>query len=133
ADVVTADGTLVHASEDENPDLLWGLRGGGSNFGVVTSFEFQLHKVGPIVLAGLLIHLLDNAREVARAYRDYVEQSPEELVTALAIVQAPPAPFVPPELVGTPVFGIVVLYIGDPADGERAIKGLRQIGQPALD
>jgi len=133
ADVVTADGNLVHASEDENADLLWGLRGGGSNFGVVTSFEFQLHKVGPIVLAGLLIHLLDNAREVARAYRDYVEQSPEELVTALAIVQAPPAPFVPPELVGTPVFGIVVFYIGDVGDGEAAAKGLREIGPPAMD
>ena len=90
ADVVTADGRLVHASADENPDLLWGLRGGSSNFGVVTNFEFQLHPVGPMVLAGMLIHMLDNAKAVARAYRDYVESAPEELVTALAVVQAPP-------------------------------------------
>src|SRR6266542_35192 len=103
ADVVTADGRLVHASETENADLLWGLRGGSSNFGVVTSFEFQLHPVGPIVLAGMLIHLMENAADVARAYRDYVESAPEELATAIAIVMAPPAPFVPPELVGTPV------------------------------
>src|SRR6185437_6756782 len=103
ADVVTADGRLVHASDTENPDLLWGLRGGSSNFGVVTSFEFQLHPVGPTVLAGLLIHILEGAHDhglqVARQYREFVESAPEELVTALAVVQAPPAPFVPPEVV----------------------------------
>ena len=133
ADVVTADGRLVHASETENADLLWGLRGGSSNFGIVTSFEFQLHPVGPIVLAGMLIHLMENAADVARAYRDYVESAPEELATALAIVMAPPAPFVPAELVGTPVLGIVALYIGDPADGADVVGGLRQIGPPAMD
>jgi FAD/FMN-containing dehydrogenase len=133
ADVVTADGRLVHASAEENPDLLWGLRGGGSNFGIVTSFEFQLHPVGPIVLAGMLIHLLDNATDVARAWRDYVENAPEELVSALAIVQAPPAPFVPPELVGTPVLGMIAFYVGDPADGEGLIAGLKAIGPPAQD
>jgi FAD/FMN-containing dehydrogenase len=133
ADVVTADGALVRASESENADLFWGLRGGGSNFGIVTSFEFALHPVGPLVLAGMLIHLVDGAGDVVRAYRDFVESQPEELVTALAIVPAPPAPFVPPDLVGTPVLGMVVFYIGDPADGERAAKGLRQIGPPAMD
>ncbi len=133
ADVVTADGRLVRASEDENPDLLWGLRGGGSNFGIVTSFEFRLHPVGPTVLAGMLIHMLDGAREVVRAWRDYVEAAPDELVTALAIVQAPPAPFVPPDLVGTPVLAVVVLYIGDPSEGEDLVGGLRRIGPPAMD
>jgi FAD/FMN-containing dehydrogenase len=133
ADVVTADGRLVHASADENADLLWGLRGGGSNFGIVTSFEFQLHPVGPIVLAGMLVHLLDDAAGVVREWRDYVEAAPEELVTALAIVQAPPAPFVPPELVGTPVLGILAMYVGDPADGEVLMRGLRSIGPPAQD
>ncbi len=133
ADVVTADGRLVHASATENPDLLWGLRGGGSNFGIVTSFEFQLHPVGPIVLGGMLIHLLDNAADVVRAYRDYVESAPQELVTALAVVQAPPAPFVPTELVGTPVLAIVTLYVGEPADGEDLVNGLRRIGPPAMD
>lgn len=137
ADVVTADGRLVHASDEENPDLLWGLRGGSSNFGVVTSFEFQLHPVGPIVLAGLLIHILegahDHALEVARQYREFVESAPEELVTALAVVQAPPAPFVPPEVVGTPSLGIVAFYVGDPGKGEEVMAGLRRIGPPAMD
>ena len=71
ADVVTADGRLVHASAEKNPDLLWGLRGGSSNFGIVTNFEFQLHPVGPMVLAGMLIHMLDNAKDVARALKEY--------------------------------------------------------------
>jgi FAD/FMN-containing dehydrogenase len=133
ADVVTADGRLVHASAEENPDLLWGLRGGGSNFGIVTSFEFQLHPVGPMVLAGLLIHMLDDAPAVVRAYREFVESAPEELVTALNVLQAPPAPFVPPELVGTPVLGMVVLYVGDPDTGAEVAKGLRAIGPPAMD
>ena len=133
ADVVTADGRLVHTSADENPDLLWGLRGGSSNFGIVTNFEFQLHPVGPMVLAGMLIHMLDNAKDVARAYRDYVESAPEELVTALAVVQAPPAPFVPPELVGTPVMGMIVFYVGDPAKGADIVGGLRKLGPPGMD
>lgn len=133
ADVVTADGRLVRASADENVDLLWGLRGGSSNFGIVTNFEFQLHPVGPIVLAGMLIHMLDGARDVVRAYREYVESVPEELVTALAVVQAPPAPFVPAELVGTPVLGVIAFYVGDPAQGEAVVGGLRRIGPPAMD
>ena len=133
ADVVTADGQLVHADADENPDLLWGLRGGGGNFGIVTSFEFQLHPVGPTVLAGMLIHMLDGAGEVVRAYRDYVEAAPEELVTALAVVQAPPAPDVPPELVGTPVLGMIAFWVGDPAAGEEIVGGLRRIGPQAMD
>src|SRR5437763_4657249 len=123
ADVVTADGRLVHTSAEENPDLLWGLRGGSSNFGIVTSFEFELHPVGPMVMAGMLIHMLDDAPAVVRAYRDYVESAPEELVTALAIVQAPPAPFVPPELVGTPVLGMIAFYVGKPEDGEKVVAG----------
>jgi FAD/FMN-containing dehydrogenase len=133
ADVVTADGRLVHTSAVENPDLLWGLRGGSSNFGIVTQFEFQLHPVGPMVLAGMLIHMLDAAPAVVRAYRDYVENAPEELVTALAVVQAPPAPFVPPELVGTPVLGIIAFYVGKPEDGAKVVAGLRAIGPPGMD
>ena len=133
ADVVTADGRLVKASEDENPDLLWGLRGGGSNFGIVTSFEFALHPVGPMVLAGMLIHPVESAPQVIRAYRDFIESAPEELATALAFVQAPPAPFVPPEMVGTPVLGLIAFYIGDVDAGTEAAAGLRAIGPPAMD
>lgn len=133
ADVVTADGRLVKASETENPDLLWGLRGGSSNFGIVTSFEFALHPVGPTVLAGMLIHPMESARDVIAGYRDVVESAPEELVTALAIVQAPPAPFVPPEMVGTPVLGIVLLYVGDVERGTEVAAALRAVGPPAMD
>jgi len=133
ADVVTADGRLVKASEDENPDLLWGLRGGSSNFGIVTSFEFALHPVGPMVLAGMLIHPVESAPQVIRAYRDFIESAPEELATALAFVQAPPAPFVPPEMVGTPVLGLIAFYIGDVDAGTEAAAGLRAIGPPAMD
>src|SRR5687768_15010504 len=89
-DVVTADGRLVTACESENEDLFWGVRGGSGNFGVVTSYEFRLHQLGPIVLGGLALHPIDNAKDVIRGYRDYVESAPEELATGTAILQAPP-------------------------------------------
>lgn len=133
ADVVTADGGLVHVDEKHHADLLWGLRGGSSNFGIVTSFEFALHPVGPILMAGLLIHPLEQATDAVRAYREEVEQAPEEVVTALAVVQAPPAPFVPPEMVGIPVLAMVVAYVGSVADGQEALARLRGIGPPAMD
>jgi FAD/FMN-containing dehydrogenase len=133
ADVVTADGTLVKVSETENPELLWGLRGGGGNFGIVTSYEFALHPVGPVVQAGMLIHDLASGPEVISAYRAVVESAPEQLVTALAVVQAPPAPFVPPEMVGTPVLGILCLWVGDPAEGAEALAALRAVGPPLMD
>ncbi len=96
ADVVTADGRLVRASEDENADLLWGLRGAGANFGVVTSYELRTHTIPPTMLAGMLIVPNDDeAGDVIGAYREYVERAPEELVTAMATVLAPPEPFVP--------------------------------------
>jgi FAD/FMN-containing dehydrogenase len=133
ADVVTADGRLVTASEDENPDLFWGIRGGSSNFGVVTSFEFRLHRLGPIVLGGLLLHPIAEAKTLIRAYRDYVESAPEELATALVITQAPPAPFVPEHMRGKPMLGMVALYIGDPAQGTEVVAPLKKLGPPAAD
>jgi FAD/FMN-containing dehydrogenase len=133
ADVVTADGRLVRVDEQHEPELLWGLRGCSSNFGVVTSFEYALHPIGPMVLAGMLIHSLDTGAETARAYRDLVERSPEQVVTGVAVVQAPPAPFVPPELVGTPVLAIIAFYVGDPETGEEALADLRRIGPPLMD
>src|SRR3954468_16386004 len=117
ADMVTADGRLVRTSEKENPELLWGLRGAGATLGIVTSFEFALHPVGPMVQAGMLIHSLAEAPRVAREYRALIEKAPEQLCTALAVVQAPPAPFVPPEMVGTPVMGIVALWVGSAEEG----------------
>jgi len=134
AQVVTADGRVVTASEDENADLLWGLRGGGGNFGVVTSYEFQLHDLGPIVMAGLAVHLMDSARDVARAWRDWAETAPEAVCTALAILLAPPEPFVPQEVQGTPVLAVLAMYAGDADEGEEVLRPLkRDIGPPAID
>src|ERR671933_662848 len=133
ADVVTADGRLVTASEHENADLFWGLRGSGGNFGVVTSYEFRLHPLGPLVVGGLLLHPIDRGPEVARAYRPYVESGPDELATALAVLMAPPAPFVPEYLHGKPVFGIVVLYAGAVEEAEAVVAPLQRLGPPAVD
>ena len=133
ADVVTADGRLVTASESENPELLWALRGGGGNFGVVTSYEFALHPVGPTVLAGMLIHPLERGHDVVAAWREQVEQAPDELATALAVVMAPPEPFVPEAMVGVPVLGMIVMWVGDVSDGESELAALRRIGPPLMD
>jgi FAD/FMN-containing dehydrogenase len=134
ADVVTADGRLVTASESENADLFWGIRGGSSNFGVVTSFEFRLHPVGPMVLAGLIAHPLDGrAGDLVRGYRDYVESAPEELVTALAVVLAPPAPFVPEWAIGKPTLAMIAFYVGDPEAGKPVVAPLKALGKPVAD
>jgi FAD/FMN-containing dehydrogenase len=134
AKVVTADGRLVSTSEDENPELLWGLRGGGGNFGVVVEYEFKLHELGPIVMAGMVVHLLENAPDVARAWRDWVEQAPEAVGTALGVLLAPPEPFVPPEVQGTPVLGILAMYAGDADEGAEVLRPLKEdIGPPAVD
>jgi FAD/FMN-containing dehydrogenase len=134
ADVVTADGRLVRASEDENTDLLWGLRGAGANFGVVTSYELRVHPVPPAMLAGMLIVPNDeSAADVVRGYRAYVEQAPEQLVTGTAVVLAPPAPFVPPQLVGAPMLAILVLWAGEPADGEAMVRPLRELTAHGMD
>jgi FAD/FMN-containing dehydrogenase len=133
ADLVTADGKLVTASEKENPDLFWGLRGGGGNFGVVTEFEYRLHPVGPIVLGGLLLYELSKAREVLRNYRDFVASAPRELGGAAAFITAPPAPFVPPAMQGKTALGVVVSWAGDLAAGEKALAPLRAFGPPPVD
>jgi FAD/FMN-containing dehydrogenase len=127
ADLVTADGRLVHASEDENSDLLWGLRGAGANFGVVTSYELRIHEIPPLLLAGMLVVPNHEAGPVVRAYRDYVESAPDELTTAVALVLAPPAEFVPPELVGKPVVGFLVAYIGEAEEAPEALAPLREL------
>lgn len=133
ADVVTADGQLISVNENENEDLLWGLRGGGGNFGIVTSFEFRLHPVGPTVVGGMLLHPLDQAEEVLRQYRDYAEQAPDELATAFAFFPAPPEPFVPASLQGETVLGIIACHCGDVEDGLRLVQPLKEVGPPAVD
>jgi FAD/FMN-containing dehydrogenase len=132
ARLVTADGSEVTASEDENPDLFWALRGGGGNFGVVTSFEFRLHSVGE-VFAGAILHPLERAGEFLRAYRELTPEAPDELTTVLGITAVPPSPDFPAELHGRKVLAVGVCYAGPPEDGERAIAPLRAIGEPLLE
>jgi FAD/FMN-containing dehydrogenase len=130
--VVLADGRIVRASEREHADLFWGIRGGSGNFGIVTEFEFRLHPLGPIVLAGLMVFPVDRAPEVLRRWRDWADGAPDEVSTGCAVITAPPEPFVPVHLHGRPVLGIPVLYAGDPEDGAAAVQPLRELG-PAVD
>jgi len=131
--VVLADGSVVVASESENSDLFWGLRGGGGNFGVVTSFEFQAHPVGPEVLSGLIVHPFSEAREVLRAYRDFVKDAPDELTVWTVMRKAPPLPFLPEDVHGTEIVILAAMYTGDLSDGEAALAPLRAIGDPIAD
>lgn len=131
--VVTAEGRIVIASESENSDLFWGLRGGGGNFGVVTSFEFDAHPVGPEVLSGLIVHPIADAPEVLRAYREFVAEAPDEVTVWVVMRQAPPLPFLPEAVHGTGVLVLAACYAGDMADGESALAPLRAIGTPHAD
>jgi FAD/FMN-containing dehydrogenase len=132
-DIVTADGERLRASEDEHPDLFWALRGGGGNFGVVTSFEFRLHSVGPIVLAGPILWDATDAREVLRFYRDFVRDAPDALGTVVRFGTAPPLPDMPEDLHWRPVVMVGTCYAGRIEDGERALRPLRACGTPLLD
>jgi FAD/FMN-containing dehydrogenase len=133
AEVVLADGSVVRAAEDENADLLWGLRGGGGNFGVVTEFEFCLHPVGPIVMGGLLLYPRGQARELMRTYRDFIGKAPDQVCGGLALMTAPPEEFVPEEVRGKPAVGVVYCYVGPPEEGEEALKPLREALTPVVE
>ena len=130
ADVVTADGQLVHASEDENPELLWGLRGGGGNFGIATSLEFRLHPVGPMLLAGPIFFAGDRAEEVLRFYRDWVRELPDELTTLANLTTAPPAPFLPEAVHGKPIVAIVAVHAGEPEHGRALVAAAQGPRRP---
>jgi FAD/FMN-containing dehydrogenase len=123
AEVVTADGKTLKASKDENADLLWGLRGGGGNFGVVTKFQYRLHPLQPM-LGGLVLHPIDKARDVLRFYREITQELPDELIVYAGMLTAPD---------GNVVSGLVVAYMGDPAKGEKALAPLRAFGPPLAD
>jgi FAD/FMN-containing dehydrogenase len=133
AEVVTAADQTLTASRVENPDLFWALRGGGGNFGVVTSFEFRLHPIGPEVLSGLIIHPLDAARDVLRFYRDFLSRTPDEFVCWFVMRQAPPLPFLPAEWHGKGILALAACHAGSIADGERVAKPLRSFGRPLAD
>ena len=133
ADVVLATGERIRASAEQHPDLFWALRGGGGNFGIVTSFEFALHPVGPTVLAGLIIHPLDDAKDVLTFYRQFAPETPEELACWFVMRKAPPLPFLPAEWHGREILVLAACYSGDLADGERILQPLRQFGRPIAD
>jgi FAD/FMN-containing dehydrogenase len=133
ADVVTADGRLVKCSPRENSDLYWGLRGGGGNFGIVTSFVFRVHEVGPMIYGGMLVAAPDRAGDILRFMREYMADAPEDLGGAVAFISAPPEPFVPAEMHFQPVVGIVICWTGDHEEGERVVTPIREVAQPVID
>ena len=131
-EVVTADGAIVRASEQENPDLFWAVRGGGGNFGVVTEFEFQLHEVGPMVQLSFSFWDLDHGPQAFRVIRDQVGDLPGDIAVFLAALSAPPAPFVPEQYQGTPGYAVLLVDHGAPDAHSRAVGELRQAAPPLI-
>lgn len=132
AEVVTADGRLLRASADENPDLLWGLKGGGGNFGVVTEFEFRLHPVGPIVFGGIVLYPVTAAGDLLRFYRDFMDSAPDEVGGGFAFATTPHEEHLPEHVRGVPAALLILMHAGDPAEGERALRPLLDWGDPLL-
>jgi FAD/FMN-containing dehydrogenase len=130
ADVVTADGELLHASADSNEDLFWAIRGGGGNFGVVTSFVFALHPVGPMVFGGLVVLPLDQARDALVKYRAAASDMPDELSVWAVLRLAPPLPFLPSDVHGKPVIIFAMCYTGPTANGPSAVAPVKTFGTP---
>ncbi|HUF83873.1 MAG TPA: FAD-binding protein, partial [Acidimicrobiia bacterium] len=132
-ELVTADGELRYVDAGSDTELFWGLRGGGGNFGIATRFEYQLHPVGPMVLAGPIFWDLDDAPTVLAAVRDFAPTAPDELGITIGLIPAPPAPFTPVERFGKPVMALILVWAGDPAEGQSALAPLRAIGTPLVD
>ena len=131
AEVVTAAGEVMRASAIEHPDLFWALRGGGGNFGIVTRFEFRLHKVGPQVLSGLIVYPLSEAKSVLRQYRSFAAEAPDELAVWAVLRKAPPLPFLPQAVHGQEIIALALCYAGDPGTGEALVAPLHAFGKPA--
>jgi FAD/FMN-containing dehydrogenase len=133
AELVTADGRSVRASADTEPELFWGLRGAGGNFGVITALELRLHPVGPVVYGGMLMFAGRDRAAILRNWRDVMDAAPDELGAAIALITAPPLPFLPEAVHGRPAVGVFVCWSGDPAEGEAACAPLRELGARAVD
>jgi FAD/FMN-containing dehydrogenase len=131
-EMVTVDGRFVRADADQNTDLLWASRGGGGNFGVVTTLELDLHPVGPLIFGGLLGWTVDAAEDVGRTFRDWAQGAPNELGTGMIMLTAPPEPFIPEDLHGQPVVGLAVLWTGDEDTGQDVVATMRDL-KPDLD
>jgi hypothetical protein len=132
-DLVTADGERLRVDADSEPELFWGLRGGGGNFGIATAFEFRLHPVGPMVLGGPIFWPIEEVPRMLGVLNEFAPQAPDELGITVGITPAPPAPFMPPEQFGKPVAGLVLLWIGDPDEGQKAIAPVRELAAPIAD
>ncbi len=124
ADLVLASGELVHASARDNADLFWAIRGGGGNFGVVTSFEYAVHRIGPMIVGGLVMHPLPRAAEVLKFYRELMQKAPDALTVAAALVTGPD---------GQKACGLVTAYAGTVEEGQKAVLPIKQFGPPVLD
>jgi FAD/FMN-containing dehydrogenase len=132
-ELVTADGRQVRVSEGEHPDLFWGLRGAGANFGIATAFEFDLHPVGPMVTYGYVLHPLERARELAGVYREFVATSPDEAMATFGIGLALPAEDFEPDVAGRPIVWISAHHCGTPKAAERDFAPIRTFGEPIVD
>jgi FAD/FMN-containing dehydrogenase len=133
ADVVTADGRLVHASVTENPDLLWGLRGGGGNFGIVTQFEFALEPLGPMVYAGPIFYAADASRDLLRVFRDWAGDAPDDITALVNLTTAPPLPVIPEEWHGKKVAAFIAASTGPLGEGEELVRPFREVAEPIAD
>ena len=132
-DVVTASGDFLKASEDENADLFWGVRGGGGNFGIVTEFTFKLSALGPQIVGGPIFWPLEEAPKVLRFYRDWLADCPDDVMTIGIQRRAPDIPIVPRDLVGKHVVGIVAFHSGSVEEGEKVLRPLKEFASPVLD
>ena len=129
---MTADGQLLTANSTQNQDLFWGVRGGGGNLGIVSSFEFRVHPIAT-VLAGVVIHPIARAKEALQFWRDYAAEAPEELTDGALLLSAPAAPFLPEEAHGAPVAAVYGVYAGPLDEGEQVVRPLREFGPPVAD
>jgi len=133
ADIITVNGDLIRASENENADLFWGLRGGGGNFGIVASYEYEMRKHGPTVMAGMVAHPMDRADDVISFYREFSEAASDDLTCVLLLRIAPPAPFLPTDIHGKPIAAIIVCHAGPLDEAEKAVRPLKEFGSPVAD
>ncbi len=133
AEIVTADGQVHTTSAAENAELFWGVRGGGGNFGVVTSFEYELQPIGPTVMAGLIVYPFEQSRAVLKFFQEYTASAPEELGTLAVLRNAPPASFLPEDIHGKPIVALFVCYIGSVEAGQQAVQPIKEFGTPIAD
>ena len=132
-EVVTAEGKVVRAADEENDELFWCLRGGGGNFGIVTSFEYELFPVGPEIVGGAVVWKGEDAAAVLRFYREFAAAAPRELTSVAVLRIAPPAPWLPKEIHGRPVIAIFACHAGDPKEGEKLVAPIKAFGAPVAD